>query len=42
MTGMSKQVVNWGLHQGQLVVDTLLPQLDGLKTIYIISEVIIQ
>ena len=39
MSGMSKHVVNWGLHQGELVVDIALPQLHNIKTIYIISEV---
>merc|ERR1719348_785859 len=38
--GMSKHVVNWALYSHSLVLDTAKPFIHGLKTIYIISEVV--
>ena len=40
MTGLSKYVTNWAIGEGNLVLDTDMVDLQGIKTIYIISEVI--
>ena len=40
MTGLTKYVTNWAIGQGNLVIDTSMEDLQGIKTIYIISEVV--
>ena len=41
MSNMTKLVTNWaGIGEGNLVIDNSLEDLQGIKTIYIISEVI--
>ena len=40
MSGLTKYVTNWTIGAGNLVIDTNMEDLQGINTVYIISEVI--
>ena len=40
MSGLTKYVTNWTIGAGNLVIDTNMEDLQGINTVYIISEII--